>query len=275
VVRRVGEDLAKALGQPVLIENKPGGGTVIGVDAAAKSRPDGHTLAAVANSFAVNHTLVPRLPYDTLKDLRPVGLMTRVPNVLVGNPSIAAKDLRELIAYAKANPGKLSYASAGNGTIQHLIGESLKSAAGVNILHVPYKGTAINDLLGGQIDLMVGNLPALLPHVRAGRVKSFGVTTSMRSQAAPGLPTVAEQGYPGFDTSAWFGLVVPAAVPDPIAVRLNTELVRALSSSEIRKSFAAQGIEPIPGTPEEFGAHIRSEIAKYAKVIKEANIRLD
>jgi tripartite-type tricarboxylate transporter receptor subunit TctC len=275
VVRRVGEDLAKALGQPVLIENKPGGGTVIGVDAAAKSRPDGHTLAAVANSFAVNHTLVPRLPYDTLKDLRPVGLMTRVPNVLVGNSSITAKDLRELIAYAKANPGKLSYASPGNGTIQHLMGESLKSAAGVNILHVPYKGAATNDLLGGQIDLMVSNLPTLLPHIRAGRVKSFGVTTSTRSQSAPDLPTVAEQGYPGFDTSAWFGLVAPAAVPDPIVVRLNTDLVRALSSSEIRKSFSAQGIEPIPGTPEEFGAHIRSEIAKYAKVIKEAKIRVD
>jgi len=275
VARRIGEELTKAFGQPVLIENKPGGGTVIGVDAAAKSRPDGHTLVVVANSFAVNHTLVPKLPYDTLKDLRPVGLMTRLPNVLVGNPRVAAKDLRELVAYAKVNPGKLSYASPGNGTIQHLMIESLKSTAGVNILHVSYKGTAITDLLGGQIDLMVGNLPTLLPYIRAGKVKSFGVTTSTRSQAASELPTVAEQGYPGFDTSAWFGLVAPAAVPDQIVARLNTELVRALSSSELRKSFVAQGIEPIPGTPEEFGAYIRSEIAKYANVIKEANIRVD
>jgi len=275
MMRRVAEPLAKGLGQPVLVENKPGGGTVIAIDFAAKSNPDGYTLVIVSNSFTANHTLVPKLPYDTLKDLRPVGLMTRMPNVLVGNPGVMAKNLGELIAYAKANPGKLSYASPGNGSVQHLMVESLKSAAGVNILHVPYRGAATADLLGGQIDLMVGTLPPLLQHIRSGRIKSFGVANSTRTQAAPELPTVAEQGYLGFDFNAWYGLAAPAAVPDQIVARLNTELVRALSSSEIRKSFVAQGIELIPGTSEELGAHIRSEIAKYAKVIKEANIKLD
>jgi tripartite-type tricarboxylate transporter receptor subunit TctC len=277
LARQLGEEFRKALGQPVLIENKPGAGTVIGVDAAAKSPPDGHTLVLVGNSFTVNHTLVRKLPYDTLKDLRPVGLLTRSPNALVGHPGVPARDLRELVAYAKANPGKLSYASSGTGTTQHLIGESVKSAAGVDIVHVPYKGggPALNDLLGGQVDLLVGNLSVLLPHIRAGKMKSFGVTTSTRAQAAPELSTISDQGYPEIDISAWFGLIAPAAVPDPIVARLNAELVRTLSSSEVSKSLLAQGLEPIPGTPEAFGAHIRSEIAKYAELLKQGKIRLD
>jgi tripartite-type tricarboxylate transporter receptor subunit TctC len=275
--RQLGEEFRKALGQPVLIENKPGAGTVIGVDAAAKSAPDGHTLVIVSNSFTVNHTLVAKLPYDTLKDLRPVGLLTRSPNMLVGHPSVPARDLRALVAYAKANPGKLSYASSGNGTIQHLIGESIRLAAGMDIMHVPYKGAgpAINDLLGGQVDLLVGNVILLLPHIRAGKLRSFGVTTSTRAQAAPEFPSFADQGYPQIDMSAWFGLAAPAAVPDPIVARFNTELVRALSSPEVSKPLVAQGLEPIPGTPEVFAAHIRSEIAKYATLLKQANIRLD
>jgi tripartite-type tricarboxylate transporter receptor subunit TctC len=277
LARQLGEEFRKALGQPVLIENKPGAGTVIGVDAAAKSPADGHTLVLVGNSFTVNHTLVRKLPYDTLKDLRPVGLLTRSPNALVGHPGVPARDLRELVAYAKANPGKLSYASSGTGTTQHLIGESVKSAAGVDIVHVPYKGggPALNDLLGGQVDLLVGNLSVLLPHIRAGKMKSFGVTTSTRAQAAPELSTISDQGYPEIDISAWFGLIAPAAVPDPIVARLNAELVRTLSSPEVSKSLLAQGLEPIPGTPEAFGAHIRSEIAKYAQLLKQGKIRLD
>jgi tripartite-type tricarboxylate transporter receptor subunit TctC len=275
--RLVGEEFRKALGQPVLLENRPGAGTVIGVDAAAKSAPDGYTLVIVGNSFTVNHTFVGKLPYDTLKDLRPVGLMARSPNMLVGHPSVPAKDMRELVAYAKANPGRLSYGSSGNGTIQHLIGESIKLATGMDILHVSYKGggPAINDLLGGHVDLVVGNAIVLLPHVRAGRIKSFGVTTSTRAQAAPELPTFADQGYPQIDMSAWFGLVAPAAVPDRIIARLNAELVRALSSPEISKTLIAQGLEPIPGTPEALGAHIRAEIEKYASLVKHANIKLD
>jgi tripartite-type tricarboxylate transporter receptor subunit TctC len=277
LARLLGEEFRKSLGQPVVIENKPGAGTVIGVDAAAKSPADGHTLVIVSNSFTVNHTLVPKLPYDTLKDLRPVGLLTRSPNMLVGHASVPPKDLPELLAYAKANPGKLSYASSGNGTIQHLIGESIRLATGLDILHIPYKGAgpAINDLLGNQVDLLVGNAILLLPHIRAGKIKSFGVTTSSRAQAAPEFPTFAEQGYPQIDMSAWFGLAAPAAVSDAIVARLNAELVRAFSSPEVSKSLLAQGLEPIPGTPEAFAAHIRSEIAKYAQVLKQGKIRLD
>jgi tripartite-type tricarboxylate transporter receptor subunit TctC len=261
----------------VVIENKPGAGTVIGIDAAAKSAPDGYTLAMVANSFTANPTLMPKLPYDTLKDLLPVGLLTKSPNLLVGHPIGPARDQRELVAYAKANPGKLTYASSGNGTTQHLIGESIKSAAGVDLVHIPYKGggPAMSDLLGGQVDLLVGNLSILLPHIRAGKMKVFGVTTAARAQAAPEFPTFAGQGYPQIDMSAWFGLVAPAAVPDAIVKRLNAELVRSLSSPETSKSLVAQGLEPIPGTPEAFAEHIRAEIAKSAKLVKQARIRLD
>lgn len=275
VVRQVGERLSKGLGQPVLYENKPGGGMVIAIDAIAKSKPDGYTLGVVSNTFAANPTLVPKLPYNTLKDLRPVGLMMRTASVLVGHPGVPAKDLRGLIAYAKANPGKLSYASPGNGTLQHMIGESLKSITGVNMVHVPYKGTAISDLLGGHIDLVIANLPLVLSYIRAGKLNSFGVTTATRAPVAPELATVAEQGYPEINMSSWFGLVAPAAVPDRIVARLNTELVQALSSPEVRNWLLTQGFDPRPGTPEEFGTFIRSEIATYAKVIKEANIRLD
>ena len=277
VGRQLGEEFRKALGQPVVIENKPGAGTVIGVDTAAKSPPDGYTLVIISNSFTVNHTLVPKLPYDSLKDLRPVGLMTSSPNMLVGHASVQARDLPGLIALAKANPGRLSYASSGNGTIQHLIGESIRLATGMDLLHVPYKGAgpAINDLLGGQVNLLVGNVILLVPHIRAGKIKSFGVTTSTRSQAAPEFPTFADQGYPQIDMSAWFGLAAPAAVSDAIVSRLNAALVRAFSSPEVSKSLLTQGLEPIPGTAEAFAGHIRSEIAKYAALIKQANIRLD
>jgi len=236
--RLFGEELRKNLGQPAVVENKPGASTVIGVDAAAKSKPDGHTLVIVGPSFTINHTLVPKLPYDTLRDLRPVGLMVRAPNVLVGHPSVPARDLPELLAYAKANPGKLTYASSGTGTAQHLIGESIKQATGMDIVHIPYKGAgpAVSDLLGGQVDLLVGNVPVLLPHIVAGKLKAFGVSTAKRAQAAPQLPSFAEQGYPGIDLSAWFGVLAPAGVPDAIVARLNAELVRAFSSTAVTRS---------------------------------------
>lgn len=277
VVRGLAQEMTKGLGQPVVVENKPGGGTIVGVDSAAKSPADGYTLVAVGNSFTVNHTLVTSLPYDSLRDFRPISLLTKTPNVLVGHPSVPANDLAGLIAYAKAHPDKLSYASVGNGTIQHLAGETLKSRAAVSIVHVPYKGQApaMTDLLGGQIDLMIGNLPELLPQIRAGKLKSFGVTTLERSEMATEIPTVAEQGFPGFESYAWFGLLAPAGVPDTIALRLNREVVRSLKSPELEKSLRAKGFEPVPGTPEEFAAFIRSEIAKYGRVIKESNVRID
>jgi tripartite-type tricarboxylate transporter receptor subunit TctC len=275
--RLLGEELRKHLGQPAVVENKPGAGTVIGVDAAAKSRPDGHTLVIVGPSFTINATLVAKLPYDPLKDLRPVGLMVRAPNVLVGHPSVPARDLPELVAYAKANPGKLTYASSGTGTAQHLIGESIKQATGMDLVHIPYKGAGpgVSDLLGGQVDLLVGNVPVLLPHILAGKLKAFGVSTARRAQAAPQLPTFAEQGYPGIDLSAWFGVLAPAGVPDAIVARLNAELVRAFSSPAVTQPLIAQGYEPIPGSPEAFAAHLRSELAHYANLLKRGAVKLD
>lgn len=274
--RLLGEELRKSFGQPAIVENKPGAGTVIGVEATAKSKPDGHTIGIVGNSFTINHTLVARLPYDTLKDLRPVGLMVRAPNVMVGHPSVPARDLRGLVAYAKANPGKLTYASSGTGTAQHLIGESIKLATGMDLVHVPYKGAgpAVSDLLGAQVNLLVGNVPVLLPHIAAGKVRAFGVSTTDRAQAAPQVPSFAEQGYP-MDLSAWFGIVAPAGVPDAIVARLNAEVVRTFSSPEVVKMLAAQGYEPIPGSPEAFAAHIRSEIAHYSALIKQGSVKLD
>ena len=275
--RLLADELRKSLGQPVVVENKPGAGTVIGVDAAAKSRADGHTLVIVGNSFTINHSLVPNLPYDTLKDLRPVGLMVRAPNLLAGHPSVPAHDLAGLVAYARANPGKLSYASSGTGTAQHFIGESIKMATGMDIVHIPYKGAgpATTDVLGGQVDLMVGNVPVLLPHVTAGKLKAFGVSTARRAQAAPHLPTFAEQGYPAIDLFAWFGVLAPAGVRDAIVARLNAELVRTFTLPEVTRSLAAQGYEPIPGTAQAFGEHLRSEIAKYSGILKQGGIRLN
>lgn len=277
VARTVGAAIAKSMGQPVVVENKPGGGTVIGVDFVAKSAPDGYTLVAIGTSFTVNHTLVPSLPYNSLRDFRPISLLVRTPNVLVGHPRVPANTLSELLAYARANPGKLSYGSIGNGTIQHVAGETLKLRANVDILHVPYKGTppALADLLGGQIDLMIGNLPELLPQVRSGKLKAFGIATLERDPHAPEIPTIAEQGLPGFESYGWIGLLAPAGVPDAIVTRLNREVVQALNDPELRKSMLAVGFEPRPLSTDEFGSYIRQEVAKYGDVIKRLSMKID
>jgi tripartite-type tricarboxylate transporter receptor subunit TctC len=277
LARLLGEQFRKTLGQPVVIENKPGAGTVIGVDTVAKSAPDGYTLGIVGNSFTVNVALVPKLPYDTLKDLRGVGLLVRSPNVLAGRQGLQAKDLRELVAYAKANPGKLSYGSSGNGTMQHLIGESMRLATGMELIHVPYRGggPALQDLLGGQVDLMVGNLSTVLPHLRAGKLRVYALSTAVRSAVAPDVPTLGDQGFPQIDMSAWFGLIVPAGVPDAIVARLNAEVMRVLSSPEVSSSLVAQGMEPIPASVEAIERHIRAEIENYKTLVKKANIRVE
>ncbi len=277
VVRAVGHELSKGVRQPVIVENKPGAGTVIGVDAGAKASPDGYTLVAVGTSFAVNATLVRSLPYDSLRDLRPVSLLIRTPNVLVGHPGVRADNLGELVAYARANPAKLSYGSIGNGTIQHVAGETLKSMAKVDILHVPYKGTppALADLLGGQIDLMFGNLAELLPQVRSGKLKAYGVAATERIALAPEIPTIAEQGFPGYESYGWFGLLVPAGVAPDIVSLLNREVVRALSSVELGRSFRAMGLEPTPSSSQEFDGFIRAEVVKYGEVVRRFNMKID
>jgi tripartite-type tricarboxylate transporter receptor subunit TctC len=276
VVRLVAQDLPKPLGRQVLVENRPGAGTVIGVDAAAKST-DGHTFVGVANSFTVNQTLVKNLPYDTLKDLQPVVLMARTANVLAAHPSVAPATLKELIAYAKRNPGKLTYASFGNGTTAHFAGEMLKTMGGFQMEHIPYKGQgpALLDLLAGNVDIMFGNLPDFLPHIRAGRLKAYGTTFLKRVAQAPELPTIAEQGFPRFETDSWYGMVAPAAMPKEVVARMNAEVNRALSEPALRATLTERGLEPIGGTPERFGEHIRREIAKYAGIVRTANMKID
>ena len=277
VVRSVSHQLAKSVRQPVIVENKPGAGTVIGVDAGAKAIPDGHTLVAVGTSFAVNATLVRSLPYDSLRDLRAVSLLIRTPNVLVGHPGVRANNLKELMAFARAKPGTLTYGSIGNGTIQHVAGETLKSMARVDILHVPYKGTppALTDLLGGQIDLMFGNLPELLPQIRSGKLKAYGVASTERIALAPEIPTIAEQGFEGFESYGWFGLLVPSGVPPAIVTFLNREVVQALGSAELSQSLRAVGLEPTPSSAPEFDGFLRSEVAKYGDVIRKLNMKID
>ena len=268
--------LSKTLGRQIVVENRPGAGTVIGVDAAAKST-DGHTFVGVANSFTVNQTLVKNLPYDTLKDLQPVVLMARTANVLAAHPSVAPATLKELIAYAKRNPGKLTYASFGNGTTAHFAGEMLKTMGGFQMEHIPYKGQgpALLDLLAGNVDIMFGNLPDFLPHIRAGRLKAYGTTFLKRVAQAPELPTIAEQGFPRFETDSWYGMVAPAAMPKEVVARMNAEVNRALSEPALRAALTERGLEPIGGTPERFGEHIRREIAKYAGIVRTANMKID
>ena len=273
VTRLVTTELARALGQPVVVENKPGAGTVIGVDAVAKSAPDGTSFVTVANSFTANQTLVKRLPYDTLKDLRPVALMGMSEHVLATHPASGLKTLADLRNSARAKPGSLSYASFGNGTSAHLSGELLKQQLGMDLVHVPYKGQgpALADLLGGQVTLMFGNWPEFRSHIQAGKLVALGMATKQRSQYAPDIPTLAEQGVP-IESNSWNGLLAPAGTPDAVVQRMNAEVNRALASATVTEAFNKGGIASLSGTPEQFEAFIRSEIAKYGEVIRKAGI---
>jgi tripartite-type tricarboxylate transporter receptor subunit TctC len=276
VVRVLTPEVAKYLASPVVVDNKPGAGTVIGVDATAKAT-DGRTFGGVANSFTVNHTLAKNLPYHTTRDLQPVILLARTANVLAARPGLPANSLAELIAYAKKNPGKLSYGSFGNGTTAHFAGEMLKSMAGIYMVHIPYRGQgpALTDLLGGNIDLMFGNLPDFLPHIRSGKLKAMGTTYLTRAPSAPEIPTVAEQGYPTFETDSWYGIVAPAGLSKEVVAQMNALLNRALQEPAVKKNFSERGIEIIGGTPAKFGEHINSEIAKYAQIVKTSNMKID
>ncbi len=276
VARLVGVELAKSLGQPVVVENKPGAGTVIGVDAVAKSAPDGYAFVCVANSFAANQTLVKKLPYDTLKDLRPVALMGMSEHVLATHPGSGLKTLADLRAQASARPGSLSFASFGNGTSAHLSGEMLKLQMGIDIVHVPYKGQgpALSDLLGGQVTMMFGNWPEFRSQIQSGKLVALGMATAKRSQYAPDIPTLAEQGVP-IESNSWNGLLAPAATPDAVVQRVNAEVNRALAGPVVTEAFHKGGIASLSGSPEQFAAFIRSEIAKYGDVIRKAGIEAE
>lgn len=276
LARQIGHEISGSLGQTFVVENKPGGSTIIGVDAAAKSTDD-HTFVMVANSFTVNPTMRKNLPYDTLKDLVPVVLVARTTNLLAAHPSVPANNLQEFIAYAKKNPGKVSYASFGNGTTAHFAGEMLKMRGGFDMVHVPYKGQipGLQDLLAGRVQVMFGNLPEFLPQIQAGKLKALGTTYLERSKFAPDIPTIAEQGFPGFSTDSWYGVLAPSSAPAAVVTRMNAEINKALASEVLTKGLEQRRLDKLGGTSEQFGAFIRSEIAKYAGVVRDAHITVD
>ncbi len=276
VVRTITPEMSKILAVPVIVDNKPGAGTVIGVDATAKAT-DGNTVGGVANSFTVNQTLVKNLPYNTTKDLQAVVLMAKTANVLAVRPGLPVNNLKELIAYAKKNPGKLSYGSFGNGTTAHFAGEMLKSQAGIFVVHIPYRGQgpALTDLLAGNIDMMFGNLPDFLPHIKAGKLKAIGTTYLTRAPLAPEIPTIAEQGFPKFETDSWYGIVAPAGMPKDRIEKLNATINQALQDPAVKKNLSDRGIEIIGGTPAKFSEHIQSEISKYSQIVKTSGMTID
>ena len=278
VARAIGQRLSVAWGQPVVIDNRPGAGGNIGADLVAKSAPDGYTiLEGALSTHAVNVSLYSRMPYDPVRDFAPITLVAVTPNVLVLNPSVPASSVKELIAYAKANPGKLSFGSGSNGSAGHLAGELFKTEAGVDMVHVPYKGAApaMQDLLGGRIQLMFDNLANSMQQVRAGKLKALAVTTAQRSALVPDLPTLSETGLPGFDIYTWWGFFAPAGTPKEIVAKWNAEVARILNTQEMKEFFAQQGAEPAPDSPEEFAALIRREIPKYAKIVKDSGAKVD
>ncbi len=278
ITRAIAPKLADALGQPVLADNRPGAGGNLGSELVAKAAPDGYTLlAATAGPQTIAPSLYPRLGYDTLRDLAPVTLMAIVPSVIVVHPSIPANNLAELITFAKANPGKINYASTGTGGTPHLCGELLKSAGGINIVHVPYKGNgpATIDLLEGQVQLFCIGLMNSLPQIRAGKLRAIGAVAAKRSALMPDMPTLAEQGLAGFEVSSWQGVMVPARTASPVIARLHAEIAKIIDSPDMRKFLLTQGAEPALMDPAAYGNYLRTEIAKWAGVVKAAGIKVE
>lgn len=276
--RFVARGLTKHLGQSVFVDNKPGSSGIIGTEAAARSAPDGLTLVMGSSStFGVNPSIYPNLKYDAIKDFAPVSMVSYAPNVLVVHTSVAAKTVSQLVAYAKANPGKLAYASSGYGGAPHLVAELFKLEAGVDLLHVPYRGTgqALTDLVAGQVQLSFGTAMALIPFIKSGQVRPLAVTSPRRLAALPEVPTMSEVGLPGVSAMSWNGLLVPAGTPKAIVVRLNQAVVRVVESVEFTRDMAGLGAEPMADTPEEFAAFIRHEIDTWAHVIKVSKIKFD
>lgn len=278
IARALGEKASKSLGQSVVIENKSGAGGNIGADNVAKSPGDGYTIMITSIGMATNMALYPKLSYDPVKDFAPVSLLAVVPNVLVTNatqPSV--KTVADVIANAKAQPGKLTYASAGNGTSIHLAGEVFASQAKVDMLHIPYKGSgpAVTDLLGGQVNYMFDSITSAKPHILSGKLRAVGLTTAKRSSALPNVPTLAESGLAGYEVSPWFAVFAPASTPKPIIAKLNAALLDAMKQPDIKAKFETIGAESIGSTPEELGKHLNQEIARWGKLIKDQNIKSD
>ena len=275
--RLIAQRLTTALGQTVLVDNRPGAGSVIGTEVVAKATPDGHTLLVVASSITLNPIMHKNLSWDPVRDFAPITQLSSFPNVLVVHPAVPVKTVKDLIALAKAKPGTLNYGSAGTATGTHLSAELFKHMTGTDMVHVPYKGggAAMPALMGGQVQLMFATTVSALPHVRAGKLRAIAVTSAKRSPSAPDVPTIAESGVPGYDHTPWNGFLAPAKTPRAIVARLNEETARILHTPDTKAIFMNEGAEPVGNKPEEFGAIIKSEIAKWGKVIQAAGIKAD
>jgi tripartite-type tricarboxylate transporter receptor subunit TctC len=277
IARVMGKKLQDAWGQPVVVDNRPGGGTILGLTAAARSPADGYTLVVVGFPWVANQFLSKKLTYDTAKDFTPIILGAYSPNLLVVSAASPIRSVAELVAAAKAKSGKLNYATAGNGTSNHLTMEFFKSVAGIDMNQIPYKGSApmVTDLLGGQVDVMFDNAPHVMPHVKAGKMRALAITSEKRSPLLPDVPTVAESGWPGFAVSVWYGFAAPAGTPPEIIARLNKEMNRILAMDDIKKTFHDAGVEPMGGSTQQFDAYFKAQTARWGKVIKDANIVAD
>ena len=278
VGRIVAAKLGEALGQQVIVENRAGAGGNVGTDVVAKAPADGHTLLmSSVTTLAIGASLYSKLPYDVVRDLEPVALVGSVPFVLLVNPALPAKSVRELIAMAKDKPGRINFGSAGTGTSAHFAGELFKSLAGIDIVHVPYKGNApaIADLMGGQIQMMMDFLPSAMPHIKSGKVRALGITPVKRSPAMPEVPTIAESGVPAYDMLSYFGVMAPGKTPARLVARLNAEINRISSLPDVRESYARQGVDAAHDTPEQFRSYLQAEMVKWAKVVKDTGVRAD
>jgi tripartite-type tricarboxylate transporter receptor subunit TctC len=276
--RFIAQPMTKRLGQQIVIDNRPGAGGNIAGELVARSAPDGHTWFLGNNGIlATNQALYDKMPFDSVRDFAPVIIVGSQPSVLVVHPSLPVKSVKELLALARAKPGELNYASTGTGTAGHLAGEMLKGVAKVQYQHIPYKGggPAVLDLVSGHVHFMFATAASVIPQVRNGRLRALAVTTAKRSQALPELPTVIESGVPGFEATTWHGIVVPAATPQAIVMRINTEMNQALATTEMKERLATQGIEAVGGTPEEFSAYLKTEIQRWSKAVRESGAKAD
>ena len=278
LARAAAQKMTEAWKEQAVIDNRPGAGGNIGAELVAKAPADGYTmLMGTVGTHAINASLYAKMPYDHVKDFAPVILVAAVPNVMVVHPSVPAATVAEFIAWAKANPGKVNFASSGSGTSIHLAGELFKTQTGLAMTHVPYKGSApaIADLIGGQVQVMFDNLPSALPQIRGGKLRALAVTSRERANALPDVPTVAESGLPGFEASSWFGLLAPTGTPREVVVRVNAEIARWLASSDAKDKLASQGAVAAGGSPEDFASHITAETAKWQKVVRESGAKVD
>lgn len=277
LARPVAAKLQERLGQPVVLDYRPGAGGTIASQQLARAKPDGNTLIVVLAAHAINASLYPKLPYDTRKDFAPVSLVANLPLILAGSPSLKARTVPELIAAAKAAPGQLTFASAGNGNTGHLAGELFDSLAGVKMTHVPYKGSAqvVNAMLAGEVQLTFDSISTSMPHIRSGRLKALAVTSARRATLAPDVPTLSEAGVPGFDINGWYAVLAPAGTPSAIVERLSKEIAAVLAQPELRANLASNGYEPVGSTPAALGAHIDAEITRWSKVVKDSGARLE